>query len=156
MKPEIIFLIQSHQGLQKQKKSHPKKYTPKNFYSMEQSIKHVLSNKSDFRSNTLLCYLSTCYRRPLSTINMIVPSLLLSENKTIWILRILRVCTFHKNIITIDHKADHMKNNLNYFQTKINVTKVGTKKKMESGLHTSLYFFLTFYDKCFGLAIMLF
>ena len=37
--------------------------------------------------------------------------------------------------------------------TKINVTKVGTEKedeKMESVFHTSLDFFLTFFDKCFG------
>ena len=74
VKPAISFLVQSHQELQK-KKNHPKKYTPKNYYSKEQSIKRVPSNKSDFRSNTLLCYLSTCYRRPINTINMIVSSL---------------------------------------------------------------------------------
>ena len=49
--------------------------------------------------------------------------------QTIWILGISRVCTFHKSIITIDYKADHMKKNLSYFQTKINVTKVGTEKE---------------------------
>ena len=38
-------------------------------------IKHVPSNKSDFRPNTLLCYLSTCYRRHLSTNTMIVFSM---------------------------------------------------------------------------------
>ena len=35
----------------------------------------------------------------------------------------------------------------------INVTKVGAKKedeRMESGFHTSLDFFLTFFDICFG------
>ena len=54
---------------------------------------------------------------------------LFSEDKTIWTWGILRVFTFLKIIITIDHKADHMKKNLSYFQTKINVTKVGTKKE---------------------------
>ena len=45
-------------------------------------------------------------------------------------------------MITLDHKGDHMKTNLSYFQTqKINVTKVGTEKedeKIESGFQTSL------------------
>ena len=67
VKPSLNFLAQSHQELQK---NHPKKYTPKNFYYKEQSSKHVPSNKSDFRPNTLLYYLSTCYGRPLSTINI--------------------------------------------------------------------------------------
>ena len=65
--------------------------------------------------------------------------------------RYLRVYTFHKSIITIDHKVAQMQKNLSYFQTEINVTKVGTEKedeKMESGFHTSLDFFLTFFDKC--------
>ena len=35
----------------------------------------------------------------------------------------------HFSIITIDHKEDHMKKNLSYFQTKINATKVGTEKE---------------------------
>ena len=54
---------------------------------------------------------------------------LLFEDKTNWVLGILRVCTFHKSMITIDHKEDHIKKNLIYFQTKINVTKVGTEKE---------------------------
>ena len=54
-------------------KNHPKKCNPKNYYYKVQSIKHVLSNKSDFRPNILLCYLSTCHGRPLSTINWFSP-----------------------------------------------------------------------------------
>ena len=40
-----------------------------------------------------------------------------------------------------------------FSNTKINVKKVGTEEedeKMESCFHTSLDFFLTFFDKCFG------
>ena len=40
-----------------------------------------------------------------------------------------------------------------FSNTKINATKVETEKedeKMESGFHTSLDFFWTFFDKCFG------
>ena len=40
MKLAVSFLVQSHQELQKKKKNHPKKYTPRNYYSKEQSIKH--------------------------------------------------------------------------------------------------------------------
>ena len=73
VKPAVSFLVQGHHELQK--KNHPKKYTRKNYYSKGKSIKYAPSNKSDFRPNILLCYLSTCYRRPLSTKNMIVSSL---------------------------------------------------------------------------------
>ena len=81
------------------KKNLSKKHAPEKYYSKEQSIKHVLSNKSDFKPNIHL--------------NMIVSSL----KTKLWILGILRVCTFHKNIITIDRKAGYMKKNLSYFQT---------------------------------------
>ena len=40
-----------------------------------------------------------------------------------------------------------------FSNTKINATKVETEKKdekMESGFHTSLDLFWTFFDKCFG------
>ena len=95
------------------KKNHPKKYTPKNYYSKQQSIKHVPSNKSDFRTDAHLCYLSTCYKRPQSTKNMSAP-LWRQSNMDF---RYLGVCTFHKGMITMSYKADHMKKNLNYFQT---------------------------------------
>ena len=73
VKPAISFLVQSHHELQN--KNHLKKYTPKNYYSKGKSIRHVPSNKSDFRPDTLLCYLSTCYRRYLSTKNISICSL---------------------------------------------------------------------------------
>ena len=43
---------------------------------------------------------------------------LLSEDKTIWILGIVRVSTFHKSIITKDQKTDHIKKKLGYFKNK--------------------------------------
>ena len=73
VKHAIKFLVQCHHELQK--KNRPKKYAPNNYYSKRQSIKHVLSKTSDFRPDTLLNYLSTCYSWTLITKNMIVFSL---------------------------------------------------------------------------------
>ena len=39
VKPAISSLVQSHQNYKKN--NHPNKYTPKNYYSKEQSVKHV-------------------------------------------------------------------------------------------------------------------
>ena len=45
---------------------------------------------------------------------MIVSSV---KTKQYGFLGILRVCTFHKSIISIDHKAERMKKKLSYIQT---------------------------------------
>ena len=73
---EICYKFSSSKSPWIIKKYHPKKYNPKNYYSKGQSIfKHAPSYKSDFRPNIVLSYLSTCYRRSLSTKTMIISSM---------------------------------------------------------------------------------
>ena len=123
VKHAIKFLVQCHHELQK--KNCPKKYAPNNYYSKGQSIKHVLSKTSDFRPDTLLNYLSTCYSWTLITKNMIVFSL--------WRQNSLDFCYrwFMLILLKYDHNGPQSRpheNELELFSNKLNVTNSCNRK----------------------------